>query len=36
MADEILEEEPTLISLEAADVADFECPGCKISPITEE
>lgn len=35
MADEILEEEPILISLEAADVADFQCPGCKVSSTTE-
>lgn len=35
MADEILEEEPILISLEAADVADFECPGCSVSPTAE-
>ena len=35
MVDEIFEDEPTLISLEAADAADIACPGCKVSPTVE-
>lgn len=30
-----LEPNPELISLEAANVADLSCPGCRVSPVEE-